>query len=54
MASRKRFEKYVTLNIKDKMHEDMKKHINRKEAETMSDFMRTSIQKEIEKRKQAE
>ena len=47
---RKQFHKYVTLNMKEQMYQDMVKVSNDKE-ETMSDLMRRAIGKEIERNK---
>jgi hypothetical protein len=47
---RKQFQKYVTLNIKQKTYDDMVE-VSNKNEETMSDLMRRAIQKEIERSK---
>lgn len=46
---RKRFQKYVTLNMKEQMYQDLLKVAN-DDDETMSDVMRTAIKKELERR----
>ena len=45
---RKQFHKFVTLNMKKHMYNDVVR-ISNKNEETMSDFMRRSIQKEVER-----
>lgn len=47
---RKKFEKYVTLNMKEEMYQDMYS-ISEKNDECMSDLMRRAIAKEIERNK---
>ena len=46
---RKRFHKHLTLNMKEKMYQDLLK-VAEKDDETMSDVARTAIKKEIERR----
>ncbi len=45
---RKQYSKYVTLNMKEKMYQDMVTTSIKKD-ETMSDLMRRAIGKEIER-----
>jgi len=47
---RKKFQKYVTLNMKEDMYNDML-NVSDKNDETMSDLMRRAIAKEIERNK---
>ena len=47
---RKKFTKYVTLNIMKKTYDDMYE-ISDNNNETMSEFMRRAITKEIERNK---
>ena len=43
---RKQFDKYITLNMKEIMYADLVKFSN-KNGETMSDFIRRAVGKEI-------
>ena len=45
---RKKYTKYVTLNMKSDMHKSMILNAN-KNDETISDFIRRSVKKEIER-----
>ena len=47
---RKQFQKYVTLNMKEQMYQDMV-GVSNKNDETMADFMRRAIGKEVERNK---